>query len=358
VEHKYNAYLYSHSFSKEVMSSDTPQKKKVIHLHKRSIQKDFHHNLVGTAPPMQQVLRSLETIQDSDSHVLIIGETGTGKELIAEAIHNNTPQRQGPMISVNCGAIPRELMEREFFGHVKGAYTGAVETKNGYFTEAHGGTLFLDEIGEMDINMQVKLLRVLERGVIIRVGESTPQKVDVRLIAATNKDLRTEVQNGNFREDLFYRIYVIPIHVPPLRQRKEDIPLLIEHFLEKLQKKLNKNFDFPSEKEMRMFMDYSYPGNVRELEHIIERFYMFNRKAKDLFLDLKKQASTPATNFPYDELLCSQNPLKTVGQKARAQAEKDLIMHVLNICNNDYTKAARMLNIGLSSLYRKLKETE
>jgi Nif-specific regulatory protein len=155
--------------------------------------------------------------------VLISGETGTGKELVANAIHYNSPRKSGPMVSVNCGAIPGELMEREFFGHVKGAFTGAVDSSNGYFAEADRGTLLLDEIGEMDKDMQVKLLRVLERGEMMRVGDSKPTKVDVRLIAATNKNLLAEVQKGNFREDLYYRIHVIPFHLPPLRQRTEDL---------------------------------------------------------------------------------------------------------------------------------------
>ena len=163
---------------------------------------------------MHTIYQMLETIRESDSTVLITGETGTGKELLAQTIHANSPRKDNPMVSVNCAAIPKELMESEFFGHAKGAYTGAVSSKKGYFEEADGGTLFLDEIGEMDRDIQVKLLRVLERGEILRVGDSSPLSIDVRLIAATNKDLRTEVHKKNFRDDLYYRIYVIPIHIP------------------------------------------------------------------------------------------------------------------------------------------------
>jgi PAS domain S-box-containing protein len=316
-----------------------------------------YENIVGNSPAMRKIYQALETIMKSHSTVLISGETGTGKELIANAIHYNSPRREMPLITVNCGAIPGELIESEFFGHSKGAFTGAVESRTGHFQEAHKGTLFLDEIGEMSSDMQVKLLRVLEKGEVTRVGDSIPSKVDVRLIAATNKDLLAEVRNGNFREDLFYRIFVIPIHVPPLRERKDDIPLLIEHFLDIL--KLKQDITIPplNEKEMRLFINYSFPGNVRELEHIVERFCLLGGNAENLFIERNK-TSKPTSDFPYDELLSSSNPLKTIGMKAKASAEKDLIMHVLQICDNDYNKAAKILDIGISSLYRKLKEPD
>jgi transcriptional regulator with PAS, ATPase and Fis domain len=281
-----------------------------------------------------------------------MGETGTGKDLIANALHYNSPRKDAPFIAVNCGAIPKELMEREFFGHVKGAYTGAHQDREGYFEKADGGTLFLDEIGELDKSLQVKLLRALERGEINRVGTSETTKVDVRLIAASNKDLRAEVQEGNFREDLYYRIYVLPVQVPPLRDRKEDIPLLVEHFIKKIQSESKIELPSLSEKEMSLLLHYSYPGNVRELEHIIERFCFLGSSAGNLLNDLPESPGKPSPSFFYDEILSSVSPLK----KAREHTERDIITHTLTLCDNDYGVTAKKLNICLASLYKKVKE--
>ncbi len=333
------------------------QQKDISQLTQKLLNKYSYEKIVGSSPSMRKIYQTLETIRKTHSTILITGETGTGKELIANAIHYGSPRKEKPLISVNCGAIPGQLMESEFFGHVKGAFTGAVVNRTGHFQEAHKGTLFLDEIAELSPDMQTKLLRVLERGEIIRVGDSTPIKTDVRLIAATNKDLLKEVRAGNFREDLYYRIYVIPVHIPPLRERKDDIPLLIEHFLNRLKKKQDITLPLLSEKEMKLFINYPYPGNVRELEHIIERFCLLGGDAENLFIEQKNNLK-PTSEFPYDELLSNSNPLKTIGQKAKASAEKELIMHVMQICDNDYNKAADVLNIGLSSLYRKIKETD
>jgi transcriptional regulator with PAS, ATPase and Fis domain len=309
---------------------------------------------------MRSMYQVLETIKDSTATVLITGETGTGKELIANSIHYNSPQKNSPMISVNCGAIPKELMQREFFGHIKGAFTGAIETKKGYFEEANGGTLFLDEIGSMDIDMQVKLLRALEGGKIVRVGDSVPTKVDVRLIAATNKDLLSEVRKGNFREDLYYRLYVIPIHIPPLRERREDIPLLIEYFMKYFQLESKKKIPLLSEEEMSLLMDYTYPGNIRELKHIVERFCLFDGTLELLFNEQSKLPRAKHVCLPLDNILSSDKPLETLSrriQEAKKKSEKELIMNVLSNCNNNHSEAARMLNISRSSLYRKISKT-
>jgi transcriptional regulator with PAS, ATPase and Fis domain len=311
--------------------------------------------ILGKSPSMQKIYQLLENIKDSDSTVLISGKTGTGKELIAHTIHANSSRKDSPMVTVNCGAIPKALMEREFFGHIKGAYTGAISNKKGYFEEADGGTLFLDEIGEMDWDIQVKLLRVLERGEIIRVGDSSPTSIDVRLIAATNKDLRAEVRNRKFREDLYYRIYVIPLHIPPLKERREDIPILIENFIKNFQSKRKKDIPSLSEKAMEMLINYSYPGNVRELENLIERYCLLGTSIDSLLAHQSEEPCSSPSEFPYDELLSSSNPLKTVAQKAKTHAEREFISHVLKLCNNDYTETAKMLNISLSSLYRKLQ---
>jgi len=340
---------------RELMHTTSAQKHTIENLTQKLAAKFSYGSIIGSSPAMRAIYQLLETVSDSDSTVLITGETGTGKELIANAIHYGSSRSAKPMISVNCGAIPKELMEREFFGHVKGAYTGATENRKGYFQQADGGTLFLDEIGELHRDIQVKLLRVLERGEVNRVGDPAPSRVNVRLIAATNKDLRAEVQKGDFREDLFYRIYVVPIHVPPLRERQEDIVLLAEHFLDEFRKKMKRAVQPLSQSDLKSLMQYGYPGNVRELQHIIERYCLLGTGIASLLSQTSAASSGP---FPYDELLSSSNPLKEVGQRAKTLAERDLIMHVLGGCDNNYAEAARMLNIGLSSLYRKLKEAE
>ncbi len=316
--------------------------------------------IVGKSLVMRRMYQLLDSIRDSESNVLVTGETGTGKELVANAIHFNSCRSAGPLISVNCGAIPRELMEREFFGHVKGAYTGAVENRKGYFAEASGGTLFLDEIGEMDRDMQVKLLRVLERGEISRVGDPIPRKVDVRLVAATNKDLRAEISEGRFREDLFYRIFVIPVHVPPLRERREDIPLLIEHFCERLREKMNIELPFIPEHDYQMLVNHDYPGNVRELENLVERSCLLGGVFQGLDSDGKESVSPPVSDgtatsvTDYDEVFGHPEPLKRV----QNMAARDLILHTLKLCGNNHAEAAKRLGIARSSLYRKINGFE
>ncbi len=341
---------------RNLMSRTKEQEKKISTLTKKLQGKYRYGNIIGSSSPMRKIYELLETIRESDATVLIAGETGTGKELIANSIHYNSKRKSAPMVSVNCGAIPRELVEREFFGHVKGAYTGAFETRKGYFEEADGGTLFLDEIGTMDNDMQVKLLRVLERKEIVKVGNSTPTKVDVRLIAATNKDLLSEVRKGTFREDLYYRIHVIPINVPPLKQRREDIPLLIEHFIKGYQSRCKKKISDLSQKERDMLMTYTYPGNVRELENIIERYCLLGTSVESLLKEQPQELKEPLPQVSFETFLSGPNPLKAAAQNARARAEKEVIMHALKISDNDNKKAAKILNIGLSSLYRKLKE--
>jgi two-component system response regulator HydG len=316
--------------------------------------------IVGKSAAMRKIYQLLDSIRDSESNVLVTGETGTGKELVANAIHFNSRRSAGPLISVNCGAIPRELMEREFFGHVKGAYTGAVESRRGYFAEASGGTLFLDEIGEMDRDMQVKLLRVLERGEVSRVGDPIPRKVDVRLVVATNKDLRAEIRAGRFREDLFYRIYVIPVHVPPLRERREDIPLLIEHFCEKLRAKMKKDLPVISAQDYQVLVNHDYPGNVRELENMVERFCLVGGAFQDMpagnsgISAIAKPGGFSASGGGYVEVFNHPDPLK----RAQNMAARDLIMHTLRLCGNNHAEAAKRLGIARSSLYRRINEFE
>ncbi len=227
--------------------------------------------IIGESPALQRVLKMIEKVSYNRSTVLILGESGTGKELVARAIHQNSPRRNKPFVTVNCGAIPEHLLESELFGHMKGAFTGAIANKQGLFELADGGTFFLDEIGETTPTIQVKLLRVLQDRQFKRVGGTVDIKVDVRIIAASNKDLEKMVREGTFREDLFYRLNVIPIYIEPLRNRKEDIPLLVNYFLRKYGEELGKTFSGITDEAMKVLMDYDWPGNIRELENAIER---------------------------------------------------------------------------------------
>ena len=325
---------------------------KVIIELKQKLEEKYHYgNIVGKSKSMRKIYHMLDTIKDTDSTVLITGETGTGKEVIANTIHYNSPRNDGSFVAVNCSAIPKELMEREFFGHIKGAYTGAYQDKKGYFEEAHGGTIFLDEIGSLDKSLQVKLLRVLENGEILRVGSSEPIKVDVRLITATNKDLLSKVRKGNFREDLYYRIYVIPIHISPLRERKEDIPLLIEHFLDKLQTKFKKKIPTFTEETLRKFINYSYPGNVRELENLMERLFLLSDKdyiqTEDIPFEIKN--SYDKEEFLYDLTY------KEAMEMARHNAERKILNSAIIGAGNNYQKAAEKLGISRSYFYKRLK---
>ncbi len=341
---------------RDLLTAAAHQEKKITGLTQKLQEKYSYGNIIGSSPSMRKIYQLIDAIKDSDSGVLVSGETGTGKELVANAIHYNSPRRSGPMVSVNCGAIPKELLARELFGHVRGAYTGAVESRKGYFQEADGGTLFLDEIGEMDKDMQVNLLRVLERGEIMRVGDTASIKVNVRLIAATNKNLLEEIRLGRFREDLYYRIHVIPIHLPPLRQRREDIPLLIGHFLEKCRERFKKEPAALTQQEMNLFMEYPYPGNVRELEHLVERFCLLGGAVASLFDSLSEVSSGEQEDFAIAGFLAGPHPLKAAGRSAKERAEKEIIMHVLKSCGNNFTKAAKILQISRVYLHEKVKK--
>src|SRR5262249_46816635 len=239
---------------------------------REEIQSEYNfEEIVGASPALRDVLDRVKRVAQADSTVLILGETGTGKELVARAIHHLSARRSQPLVKVNCGAISAGLVESELFGHEKGAFTGAQERRLGRFELANGGTIFLDEVGELPLETQVKLLRVLQDQEFERVGSCQPQRVDVRVIAATNRNLAEVVKAKGFREDLYYRLNVVPLRVPPLRDRKEDIPLLVEHFLNKFGKKLGKHLEGVADDSMRQMAAYSWPGNIRELQNVIER---------------------------------------------------------------------------------------
>ena len=273
-------------------------------------------DIVGQSPALATILKQIDMVAPTDASILIGGESGTGKELIAHEIHRRSQRNHHPMIRVNCASIPKELYESEFFGHVKGAFTGAVKDRAGRFELAHEGTLFLDEVGEIPLDLQSKLLRVLQEGTYERVGDEKTQKVDVRIVAATNKDLKKEVEQGRFREDLFYRLNVFPIEVPPLRKRKDDIPLLASHFLTLAAKKFHSPQPRLTKANVLKLQNYEWPGNVRELQNILERAVITSRSGA-LHLDLQvgngnKKNISPfkAPTHPEDQKILTDEEMK------------------------------------------------
>ncbi len=298
--------------------------------------------IVGKNEKMLRIYQQIRAVSKFSFPVLICGESGTGKELVAEAIHKLSPRRDGPFVAVNCAAIPDTLIESELFGYEKGAFTGAIKEKKGRFELAHGGTIFLDEIGDISPLMQAKLLRVIETGKIERLGSTRSIRVDVRIIAATNKDLEEEVRKGHFREDLFYRISVIPIKLPPLRERKSDIPILVNHFLKEISKSFSLEILHISKSAMNALMLYSWPGNVRELQNVIQYAVVQAQANGRSFIDI------------------SDLPEKILGyRKLKVKQERityDMIEEALKKTGGNKAKAARLLGISRATLYRLLKK--
>ncbi len=311
-------------------------------------------NIIGTGRAMNQIFELVDTIAGLNSTVLIQGETGTGKELIAKAIHFNSPRKDQKMVSINCGAIPENLLESELFGHVKGAFTGAVQTRIGRFEQASGGSIFLDEIGNMPLALQVKLLRVLQEREFERVGGNTTVKIDVRIIAATSSNLEQMVEEGTFREDLFYRLNVIPINLPPLRERREDIPLLVQRFIGHFCETHKLDLKTVSPQIMKALMAYEWPGNIRQLENIVERMVALtgNRPAilpADLPSEIHSRESlslTPLIEIP-EEGINFQNVVTDM--------ERELILQSLRRTNGNKKLAAKLLNLKRTTLIEKIK---
>jgi len=308
-------------------------------------------SIIGNSPEMHEVFRIMRHAASSESNVLVIGESGTGKELVARAIHSNSVRARRKFVTVNCGAIPEGLMESELFGHVKGAFTGAVADKRGLVEEADKGTLFLDEIGELPPTLQVKLLRVLQDGDFTRVGDTQPRSVNVRVIAATNRDLKKAISDKSFREDLYYRLNVIPIDLPPLRVRKEDIPLLVNHFVQKHKvRAIEKNISGVSKEAMQALINYHYPGNVRELENSVEYAIAFTsgplirRDELPKYILEDKKISEDAQKIPL-------MPLK----EAKTQFERGIVMAALIESGGNVSEAARILNIHRQNLQQKIR---
>ncbi len=309
--------------------------------------------IIGCSPKMQAVFALVEKVADCDSTILITGETGTGKGLVAKAIHQNSKRKNKPFISINCGAIPENLLESELFGHVRGAFTGATVSKSGKFELAHGGTVFLDEIGDMSPDLQVKVLKVLEEGEFEHVGGAKTIKVDVRVIAATHRDLPVEVKNGNFREDLFYRLYVIPIGLPALRDRKSDIPYLASYFMQMSNHKNNRQLEGVSGEALRVMVSYSWPGNVRELQNVVERLVVLIGSGKISANDLPKELKAANGYALTQSIEISDDGICL--NSAVTEFEKDLILQSLEKTKWVKNKAAKLLQLNRTTLVEKIK---
>jgi two-component system response regulator AtoC len=314
------------------------------------------HNLVGKSARMREVYRLLEQAAGLDITVLLGGETGTGKELAARAIHYHSSRKERRFVAVNCGALPPDLVESELFGHARGAFTGATSAKPGLFEEAAGGTLFLDEVGELPLPTQVKLNRALQEKEIRRVGDNAPSKVDVRVIAATHRDLKAEVQAGRFREDLYYRLHVFPIRLPPLRERLEDVPLLAAHFLEKHARAMRRELDGFEPEALRALTSYAWPGNVRELENAVERAVAVCTGPAVRERDLPAELSqAPAAGHLPGAVLASM-PYREAVEQAHDRISREYLVALLREFQGNVTKAAARAGMERESLHRLLKK--
>jgi len=339
--------------------------------------------LVGNSPEIQGIFAIIERVADTPSTVLITGESGTGKELVAKALHEHGSRKTGPFIKINCAAIPKTLMESELFGYEKGAFTGATSSKPGRFELADGGTLFLDEIGEIPVEMQVKLLRAIQESEFERVGGLKTIKVDVRLVTATNRDLEQETQRGNFREDLYYRLNVVPLQIPPLRKRTGDIPLLVAHIIKRFNERLKKTICGITDEALAALEAHAWPGNIRELENVLERTILFAKGDRIERADLQlsgageahpavhppaHSASTPSVPIPVladeddEDGVTSEHAgspsgsLKDIVRAETSRVERELIVKALEETGGNVTQSARLLKISRKSLQMKMKE--
>jgi DNA-binding NtrC family response regulator len=317
----------------------------------RSYLKDKYkfENMIGVSLAIQKVFELIEKVADTSATALITGESGVGKELVARAIHFNSSRRDKPLVVVNCGAIPEALLESELFGYEKGAFTGATATRLGRFELADGGTVFLDEIGDMSFNLQVKLLRVLQEKAFDRVGGGKTIEVDVRIVAATNRNLEELVKEGKFREDLYYRLNVVPINIPPLRERKQDIPALFSHFLERSNSVNNANVEGFSEETMEVLVEYDYPGNVRELQNLVERLVVLKKVGTITIDDLPEKFYSPRKK------LYEQFDLQRGYDTLVSEFEQALILKALDETNGVKSRAAQILSMNRTTLIEKMK---
>ncbi|MFC1474511.1 sigma-54-dependent transcriptional regulator [bacterium] len=325
---------------------------------KNQIKKKYNFdNIIGESDAFQEVYRIMDKVKDTPSTVLIMGQSGTGKELVARAIHYNGYLHEKQFLTVDCASLTESLLESELFGHVKGSFTGAHKDKEGYFEAADEGTIFLDEIGEFSPGLQSRLLRVLQEGEFTRVGDSKPRKVDVRVIAATNRDLEQMVSDGHFREDLFYRLNVITIHVPPLEDRLEDLPLFVNHFIEQFNVRLSKNTSSVSDEVLTLFANYSWPGNVRELENVMERIMTFCDEPT-IVIDhvpepLKKKIERQKVEDM--ERLISRT-YKDAKTQVMIQFNRDYLQTLIEKCDGNISKASRISGMDRGCFYRLMKK--
>lgn len=319
-------------------------KRELENLKKRLSAEHNPHRIVSNNPAMQRIIETIEAVRDSASSVLICGETGTGKELIARSLHYSSTRRGNPFVAVNCAAMPKELIESELFGYEKGAFTGAVARRIGKFEEASGGSVFLDEIGELELSLQAKLLRTLQEKEIERLGSNKRMKVEFRLISSTNRNLKREVQAGSFREDLFYRLNVVQINVPPLRERMDDLPLLVSEFVNEFCVRERKVLSL-SDEVMRIFQSYSWPGNIRQLKNIIERAVV-----------LVKGSKITPRELPEEFLSFKRGLESIISLRTLRQIEIHAVRDTLHKCNGNKSKAARVLGISRKAFYKKLKD--
>ena len=321
-----------------------------IQILRREVNQDADfERLVGRSPAMQEVLGLIEKVAPTNATVLLTGESGTGKEVVARLIHAHSAQKDNVFLPINCGAIPETLLESQLFGHTKGAFTGATGSQEGLFQRARGGTIFLDEIGEMPLPLQVKLLRVIEEKEVLPLGATNPLKVDVRILAATNRNLKQEVEKGQFREDLYYRLNVIGLSLPPLRDRREDIPLLVEYLVQRNNRELKEAYNGVDNQAMKLLMSLPWRGNVRELDNVLERAMILGGGEWISVADLPRgEASSAPPRAPTGENL----------KEAVRAYERSHIENVLNRMDGDKRAAAELLGLSLSSLYRKLEELD
>ncbi len=318
---------------------------------RKELQKEYSfQNLVGNSEAMHKIFELIRKVSDSPTNVLVTGESGTGKEMVAKAIHYNSPLKDRPFVSVNCGAIPENLVESELFGHKKGSFTGAISDKDGLFEVADGGTLFLDEIGELPLSSQVRILRAIQEKTVRRVGGTEDIKVEVRIIAATNRDLEQMVQQGTFRQDLYYRLNVINIRTPPLRERRDDVPLLAGHFLQKYSERFGKQIQTISKEAMDLLKKYDFPGNVRELENIIERTVALESGATVLPESLPQFVNTPTGRkmVSSDGIEITDEGIDL--QKVLDQLEKELLVKAIHQASGVKKRAAKLLGITFRSM--------
>jgi DNA-binding NtrC family response regulator len=336
--------IFSEIINKRILRRET------FLLEKKLEKKYFFHNIIGKSPYMLEIFALIDKVAKYFTSILITGETGTGKEMVARAIHDLSSSKDIKLVICDCVSIPENLFESELFGYVRGAFTGADKNKKGLFEEAKEGIIFLDEIGEIPLSIQAKLLRVLEQHEFRPLGSNETRKVDVKVIAATSRNLRECIKKGTFREDLFHRLNKVEIHLPPLRERSEDIPILMRHFLDMYSKKFKKDLKGVSQHVQKLFQKYEWPGNVRELENVLERAAIL---AKSHFIDINdlpeylQESAPPSTKLPF----IGREHLSTLDE-----LEKEYIIYLLDLVDNNMKKTAKILNISRTTLYNKLKK--